>query len=75
MPVAWQRWSARVLAGFAILSAEAFCIRATGIKGDIWGVGAILAGPNQFFRIFILPFLSVLTIAVCLSASDLVARH
>lgn len=53
-------WKSRVLAGFVILAAEAFSIRATGIKGDIWGAGPILTGGNQFFRLFILPFLLTL---------------
>ena len=50
----------RIVAWFAILTVEAFSIRSTGIKGDIWSAGSLVAGPNQFFRLLILPFLLTL---------------
>ena len=53
-------WLARLGACFLVLSLEAFSIRSTGIKQDIWTAGSLLVGGNQFFRLFILPFLFTL---------------
>ncbi|SPE29560.1 putative CAAX prenyl protease-related protein [Candidatus Sulfopaludibacter sp. SbA3] len=78
MLVEWpraNRWWVRVLAGFVILSAEAWWARTTGIKGDIWSAGPILAGPNQFFRLFILPFLLTLLYVTAASLRAADNRH